>query len=555
MGFPIDMEVDPPVTFHQASTLRIRRARWAMCSAALLAAAISLSPALPAPGDAAGPGGGAAVTPGGASPALVELTAKRPDTRVEVIVQFRPGVGPGVAREAIRAAGGRVTGDLHVINGFAARIDAQGAERLARQGGVHAVSLNAKVESKSIDAAQLETSYNQSIRADDVWSRPATGKGIGVAVIDTGVAAGLDDFRVSATDRRSRVVAQAVTNPYADTPRDTYGHGTHVAGIIAGNGTNRDAGDTLRGKYVGVAPDANLISVKVDDDEGEASVLDVIYGIQFAIDFKDDYNIRVLNLSLESTVAESYRTDPLDAAAEAAWFSGIVVVAAAGNRGSASGAVDYAPGNDPFVISVGAVDDQGTDRVRDDRLESWSSRGVTQDGFRKPDVTAPGSRIVSLLSPNSDFAGMCGSCVVSDEYIRAGGTSMSAPMVAGAVANMLERDPGLTPDEVKDAIVRTQRRTADGAREVQLVQALGLSSSSALGANEGVEPSTLVDPATGAVDYTRSRWSRSRWSRSRWSGVWSCDCSPTAEDSVDPARSRWSRSRWSRSRWSTSWSK
>ena len=148
-----------------------------------------------------------------------------------------------------------------------------------------------------------------------------------------------------------------------------------MAGIIAGNGNNRPDSDPLHGNYIGVAPDANLVSIKIADDEGDATVLDVIYGLQFAVDFKDDYNIRVVNLSLESTEAQSYKTDPLAAAAEAAWFNGIVVVAAAGNRGSDSDAVKYAPGNDPYVISVGAVDDQGTKSTGDDALASWSSRG------------------------------------------------------------------------------------------------------------------------------------------------------------------------------------
>jgi serine protease AprX len=347
------------------------------------------------------------------------------------------------------------------------------------------------------------------------------------------------------------VVGSAVSNPDADTPDDTYGHGTHVAGIIAGNGTNRS--DSLSGDYVGVAPDANLISIKASDDEGNASVLDVIYGIQFAIEFKDELNIRVLNLSLESTQAESYKTDPLDAAVEAAWFSGIVVVAAAGNRGSDSDAVDYAPGNDPFVISVGAVDDLGTKNTADDKLESWSSRGITQDGHSKPEVVAPGSRIVSLLSPGSEFESMCPSCIVSDDYIRAGGTSMSAPMVAGVVANMLEVHPHLTPDEVKGILMDTARSV--GAGEAPRTDHAVRQDSADSNPNEGIEPNTLVNPQTGAIDYTRSRWSRSRWSRSRWSNVYSCDCLGVEADSVDPTRSRWSRSRWSRSRWSTSWTK
>src|SRR5207302_8034048 len=130
----------------------------------------------------------------------------------------------------------------------------------------------------------------------------------------------------------SRVVETAVTNPLAQTATDTYGHGTDVAGIIAGNGNNRSNNDPLDGQYVGVAPNANLISIKVSDDTGNATVLDVIYGLQFAVDHQSDYNIRVVNMSLDSNTAQSYTTDPLDAAAEAAWTHGMVVVAAAGNR-------------------------------------------------------------------------------------------------------------------------------------------------------------------------------------------------------------------------------
>ena len=160
------------------------------------------------------------------------------------------------------------------------------------------------------------------------------------------------------------MVASAVIDPNASTAADTYGHGTAVAGLVAGNGASRDAGDPLRNEYAGSAPNANLISVKVANDDGQATTLDAIYGLQFAVDHKDDYNIRVINMSFRSTDAESYRTDPLDAAAEQAWFDGITVVAAAGNMGTASDAVSYAPGNDPYVITVGAVDDQGTGEQR-----------------------------------------------------------------------------------------------------------------------------------------------------------------------------------------------
>ena len=167
-------------------------------------------------------------------------------------------------------------------------------------------------------------------------------------------------------------------------------------------------------------------------------MLDVIYGLQFVVDNKAAYNIRVVNLSLESTTPGSYKTDPLDAAVEAAWFKGIVVVTAAGNRGSAADAVSRAPGNDPYVITVGADDDQASNADGDDSRPSWSSRGITADGFAKPEIHAPGSGIVSTLAPNSAFASMCPSCIVDGQMIRAGGTSMAAPMISGTVALLLQ---------------------------------------------------------------------------------------------------------------------
>ena len=379
-----------------------------------------------------------------------------------------------------------------------------------------AVSLNGTTKPQSLGFKPngLATSYNQSVNTPQVWNH-ATGKGVGVAVIDTGIAGGLADFR-NGDGSGSRIVASAVTNPDATTAEDTYGHGTHVAGLLAGDSSARGADDPLRGRYAGTAPDASLVSIKASDDHGDASVLDVIYGIEFAVEHKDEFNIRVLNLSLESTVAESYRTDPLDAAVEAAWFQGIVVVTAAGNRGSDSDAVDYAPGNDPYAISVGAVDDQGTKQTKDDLRADWSSRGTTQDGYAKPDLYAPGARMVSNLAPDSDFTSMCPDCVSGDgQYIRAGGTSMSALVVAGIVATILEEHlvdarpgegrAGEQPAPYPAAVHEVDARAAFKASRRELTS------------NVGLEPNEIVDPATGEVAWDRSRWSRSRWSRSRWS--------------------------------------
>ncbi len=556
----IDTEVDPLVTY-SAPPLRIRWGFCATSAVALLIAAVSLSIALAAAGAPAPTSDfpASATLDGGASPALVKLAGTKPAKQVEAIVQFNTGVELGEARQLVRAAGGRVTGDLHVINGLAARMSASEANRLASREGVRAVSLNASTrktglveELKNGLVDKLSTSYNQSIDSDQVWE-DATGKGVGVAVIDTGVAGDLRDFDVSQSDGKSRVIGAAVTNPYAKTATDKYGHGTHVAGIIAGNGTNRASSDKLRNKYVGVAPDANLVSVKVSDDVGNASVLDVIYGLQFIVDHKDTYNIRVANLSLESTVSESYKTDPLDAAVESAWFKGIVVVAAAGNRGGDSDAVKYAPANDPYVLTVGGVDDMGTDNQYDDKLADWSSRGRTQDGFDKPEVVAPGAHITSLLAPNSEFKKLCPSCVVSNEYMTIGGTSMAAPMVAGAAALMLEENPGLTPDQVKGLIMSTTRNIRAAGDEIEIDDAFAAKSKTKNVANRGLTPNKIVNPTTGDIDYSKSRWSKSRWSEAsagklgaEWAkSRWSCDCYGSTSGSVEETKSRWSKSRWS----------
>jgi serine protease AprX len=408
-----------------------------------------------------------------------------------------------------------------------------------------------------VDTKQLSTSYADSVFASGLWNGSAlTGKGIGVAVIDTGIAGDLPDFRVSAADATSRVVATVVTNPNATTPNDTYGHGTHVAGILAGNGNDRPSGDALRGKYVGVAPDANLVSIKAADDDGNTSVIDVIDGIQFAVDHAADYNIRVINLSLESATAESYKTDPLDAAVESAWFHGIVVVAAAGNRGTADDAVDYAPGNDPYAITVGGADDRGTKGTADDNSTTWGSIGTTQDGYAKPEVIAPGAHIVSTLAPGSAFASLCPACVRDGSYFQAGGTSMSTPVVSGVVALLLQKHPDWTPDQVKGALVKTSRPLTGGRtnlREIVANKALTASGT----ANAGLVPSTYIDAATGDIDYTKASWSKASWSgagdllKASWSKAsWSCTCGATGYGGVDPTKASWSKASWS-----TSWDK
>jgi serine protease AprX len=526
--------------------------------------------------------------------------------RATDIVQLRPGVSLASGRQLVSAAGGQTTDAVPIIHGLAIRVDARGRTALARDARVRAVTSNAPIRPQSseleptnganvqppadvepgvgaqvqlpagangepstgadvqpspvdqtsqapaVDTSRLATAYPFSVRAPDAWEK-VTGAGVGVAVIDTGIDGDLPDF--AGADGASRVIASAVTTPAATTAADTYGHGTHVAGIIAGNGDMRASDDPAQGKYIGIAPGANLVSIKASDDDGNATVLDVIYGLQFAVDHKDEFGIRVVNLSLESTVPGSYRTDPLDAAVESAYFSGILVVAAAGNRGPSAGAGDYAPSNDPFALSVGALDDQGTADRSDDSFTEWSSAGQTQDGFSKPEIGAPGAHIVSTLAPASAFTGLCPSCVVDDAYIRAGGTSMAAPVVSGVAALLLQEHPDWTPDQVKSTLIATGRDVEGGIDEVNAAAALAVAAPSA-GANDGVAPNDLVDGTSGAIDYTRSSWSRSSWSTAPdaltagWTrSSWSCLCAGDDGGSVDPTRSSWSRSSWS-TKWS-----
>jgi serine protease AprX len=496
-------------------------------------------------------------------PRIATLAARRPDQLVQTIVQFKGGVSADRARWDIARFAGNVFGELHIINALAVKLTAREARSLAASPDVRAVSLNAAIKTegdpaagaghdhgrRSLNANSLETTYDQTMGIPALWQGGIDGAGIGVAVIDTGIDGNLPDFQNS-NGAGSRVVETAITNPGATTAGDGYGHGTDVAGIIAGNGENLSPPDPLHGQYIGLAPRASLVSIKVSDESGAATVLDVIYGLQFAVDHRWDYNIRVVNLSLDSRTAQSYTVDPLDAAAESAWMHGIVVVAAAGNRGAIPNAVSYAPANDPYVITVGAVDENGTSDPSDDTVATWSSQGTTQDGFQKPDVYAPGAHIVSVLAPNSVFASMSPNSIVGGEYIVTSGTSMATPMISGLVADVLQAHPDWTPDQVKGALTSKSVASNGSIQELDAPKVVAISTPAR--ANRGLTPNTLIAPFTGNIDYSRSSWSQSSWSAATGplhaafaQSSWSCSCMQSSDDSVGPSTSSWSKSSWS----------
>ena len=315
-----------------------------------------------------------------------------------------------------------------------------------------------------------------------------TGKGIGVAVIDSGITAWHDDLYL--TDPESprsdpRVVHfrdfTADDNPgiwASDQPTDAYGHGTHVAGVIAGNGFDSD------GHRLGIAPEAHLIGLKVLDGEGNGYISDVIAALDYAVAVKDVYNIRVINLSVASGVFESYNTDPFAQAARRAVRAGIVVVAAAGNLGlNDEGDEQWGgitcPGNAPWVLTVGAASHEGTRPRSNDIVAGFSSRGPTWIDFgAKPDLIAPGVGTESLADPNSTLYTMYDDYLLNGTrptpyrpYLSLSGTSMAAPAVAGTVALMLEANPSLTPNAVKALLQYTAEVRDD---EPVLAQGAGL---------------------------------------------------------------------------------
>jgi serine protease AprX len=517
---------------------------------ALLSAAVAWVVLLGPAGPGTRP---AAASPSAVSGPLALLASASPERRVEVIIQLRPGVDAAAGRALVRSMGGQPGLGLPIINGLSARLTAAAARRLGASPLVHAVSLNAAIRSTTLASptpGTLATSFDQSTGATRLWNR-TTGAGVGVAVIDTGVTGDLPDFQTSQGSSTSRVVASAVVDPNATTADDTYGHGTAVAGLVAGNGWDRASGDPLYGEYAGTAPNANLIAIKIADDSGAATILDAIYGLQFAVDHQADYNIRVLNLSFRSTSEQSYTTDPLDAAVEQAWFHGITVVAAAGNLGSAPDAVSYAPANDPYVITVGATNTQGTTSSSDDVETSWSSRGMTQDGFQKPDVLAPGAHIVSTMAPGSSFATACPTCVIGGAYFQLSGTSLAAPIVAGIAADLLAVHPGWTPAMVKGAIVNTAIALAAGGAEVRAMAAYWASGSQ-LTSDQNLTHNDLIDTDTGSIDYSAASWSAASWSTATdplaasWSAAsWSClDCSSAGGAGVSPTAASWSSVGW-----------
>ena len=428
------------------------------------------------------------------------------------IVQLRDGVRSLRGRRPSAPPDGRVTGGCRSSRARrapVARARARLRARPAGRGGQRQRARSARRATAST-RAQLATAYPASVLAPQAW-RPRPARASVSRSSTRASTAALPDFAGAAG--RSRVIASVVTNPDARTASDTYGHGTHVAGIIAGDGTRRRADDPLPASYVGIAPDANLISIKAADDEGRGTMLDAIYGLQFAVDHKDEYNIRVVNLSLASTVAESYRTDPLDAAVESAYFHGILVVAAAGNRGAAADATHYSPGNDPFALTVGAVDDQGTRPRGDDAVADVVER--RHDAGRLRQAGDRGAGRAHRLDP-------------------------------GAGQRVRRAVPGVR----RRRQLHPARRHVDGGAGRRRRRRAGVRGAPRLDARPGQVDADRDRAATSTAASTRSTHRRARGHRAARPAPTPASCR-TSSSTRRPATSTTPRSSWGRSSWGT----
>jgi len=391
--------------------------------------------------------------------ALANRLATRPNQTVKVIVQYKQAPRAAAMSRA-QSLGGRLSNRLSLINGAAFSVPAASLAALANDPEVAYVSLDHPLKG-------MDDYTDAAMNVSTAWNEGYNGSGITIAVIDSGINDSTSDLWNSSNNSRVLYHQDFTGTGSASwrTTYDPYGHGTHVAGIIAGNG-NKSAG-----RYAGVAPQANLVDLRVLDVNGSGTDSMVIAAIQQAIALKSTYNIKVINLSLGRGISESYTQDPLDQAVESAWKAGIVVVTAAGNFGriSVNGSNGYGtvacPGNDPLVLTVGAMKSMGTYSRTDDQIASYSSKGpTTYDHVVKPDVVAPGNLVVSLDAhgstldteyPGNEVAGNS----TSHDYFILSGTSMATPAVAGGVALLLQQAPTLTPDQIKARLMKTAYKT------------------------------------------------------------------------------------------------
>ena len=404
-------------------------------------------------------GAGAGQKPAAFVPqSLLAAAAADPGATFRVIVQSAPRHGH--AAEAVEATLADVPGNgsgllrkFSAIDGVSADLTGKQLLHLAKKAAVLSITPDTELAVTAITNSQQ---WPYVVGAPKLWSLTTSVLGglLGggyvapstpaIAIVDSGIASARADFggRVAAS-------ANLYTGSAANSAGDGRGHGTFVASIAAGQAAG----------YAGMAPSAPIVSLDVVDDFGHGSASDLLAACDWLLANRARYNIRVANFSIYAASPATIRFDPLNRAVEKLWLSGVVVVTAAGNYGSASGpsGVPYAPANDPFVITVGAADIGGSVSTSNDVVAPWSAWGYTPDGFLKPDLSAPGRYMVGAVPPTATLATEHPERIVAPGYMQISGTSFAAPVVAGAAAELLAVHPSWTPDQVKGALMLRAR--------------------------------------------------------------------------------------------------
>jgi serine protease AprX len=500
---------------------------------------------------AAGAGSGSGKNEGIVNPGATYISAElkheqktHPNELVNVIVQVDDTVSAKDAKKAAHELT-KLGRRFELFNGFAGEIRAKDLEKLERIGGL-VVTADSAIRPQDLVGSDSGSTSNQlwtyQSGASKLWGGP---KAATIAIVDSGIQ--------NRADFTGRVKAEvSFVSSGANSAGDGRGHGTVVAGIAAGNAPG----------YAGAAPNADIVSLDVMDDSGAGRTSDVIAAADWIYRNKAAYNIRIANFSLHSGAVNHFWLDPLNVAVSKLWHSGVVVVAAAGNYGSAYGpsGVPYAPGSNPFVITVGAVDIDGTSSTWDDSRAPWSAYGRTPDGFLKPEICAAGRYMVGPIPTSSTLAVQKANRLVGNGYIELSGTSFAAPVISGIAAQVLARNPSWTPDQVKSAVMRRARpvpgstQRSCGVGQVNGVQTV-LATLDTPNPNkalnrflkQAVDGSTVFD----AVSWTDVSWSDVSWDAVSWSDV---SWSDVSWDAVSWSDVSWTDVSWSDVSWSdVSW--
>ena len=415
------------------------------------------------------------------SPLVAPVAPVAGEDTVRVVVEAQPG-RLRLAAGATEALGGRVVAAQTTLDTLVADLPSSSVRRLRTFETIGAVTPDSSVhlETQGVGPTGKDgdmTNVAKLTGATTFWRNGFSGQGVDVALLDSGV------LPIEGLTSRNKLVIGPDLSFESQEPGlaslDTFGHGSHMAGIIAGrdSGANRATYASDNKNFLGMAPDARIVSIKLADAQGNTDVSQVIAAIDWVVAHAQDpgMNIRVLNLSFGTDSDQDYRLDPLAHAAEVAWSRGIVVVASAGNGdGTKSGLTN--PAYDPSVLAVGALDTKGTVAVADDSVPAFSQRGNVSAGVRTPDLVAPGSSIVSLRAPGSFVDTTFGaSGRVGERYFSGSGTSQAAAVVSGAAALLLSQRPWLSPDQVRDVLQRSAYDVPGASEDAEGAGALDLS--------------------------------------------------------------------------------